>query len=661
MNGALQKRPYIKLYSIPFYKVEITDEFWSRRQEINATVSVYKIHEELEKHHHVDNFRVAAGVKKGIHMGDFYYDSDLYKWLEGACYFLKLKKNENLERIVKEIVELIQKAQLKDGYINTFFSTKFIEKRFTNFLLFHELYCAGHLFEAAVAHYETFRTPKLLKVAERFANLLVKLFLKNKVVDTAGHPEIELALMRLNEITGVKNYVKLVKYLIELRGNLPNYKTYVLRNLINFIITLNAAEKIKQEYMKKVGILELPKEEVLEFISGLNISDGVQFLLENLNGKYYQLDKPIKEVWEPVGHCVRALYLYCGVVDLYSTIGDESLLTAMERTWLKMVKARMYVTGGIGNARGTEGFSSDFNLKNEDSYSETCAAIANFFWNWRLLNVTEKCKYADLMERLMYNAILVGQSLDGKKYFYSNSMLSKGKDERKEWFKCACCPTNFIRFIPTIGQYIYGFNAKGIWIHQYISSKTSIILPSGQKISITQKSGFPWEGTVELQFDSNTNGKYSIFLRIPEWARSTKLSLNDKPYQGNIQVGRYLQILKSWDKEDRINLNFIMEPTLNGSDSRIKSNINKVVISRGPLIYCMEQLDNKEFDIFKCKISRYPNLDVKKNPNLLQGINIIQGEISEGKTFTTIPYYACFNRGPTGMQVWLPIETNERD
>jgi len=653
MDAHLEKHSFNKISHVPFSNVKIDDDFWSNRQNINRNVSLNLIYQKLEEDFHIDNFRVASGIKKGIQRGDFYFDSDLYKWLEGACYYLHLRKDEELQKKVNTIVDLIGKSQLKDGYINTFYSTKFVEKRFTNLLELHELYCAGHLIEAAIAHFNATNDKILLNVSVKFADLLVRKIFVEERKETSGHPEIELALFKLSKIYANKMYIELAKYLINMRGKIHHFRLYAMREFLNMQDTLKLANNINQEYYLENNVTDPTKDEVAEFLEGLSIKEWINLISESLNGKRYQLDATVHKANEPVGHCVRAMYLYCGVADLYSETGEEVLIKTLEKIWLKMVKARMYITGGTGSIKGTEGFQKDFNLKNENSYSETCAAIANILWNWRMLQITGKCKYADLMEKLLYNSFLVGQSIDGKKYFYDNQLISHGYDERKEWFKCACCPTNVIRIIPSLGQFLYSSSEKGIWIHQYIGSKVNFL---NKGIELLQESEFPWKGNVKLSLSLKNVLKVSIFLRIPKWCKEMDLYINNEKYQDKYMPGTYLEILRNWKNDDSINIEFRMVPKLEESDLRIKSNRGKVAISNGPLIYCIEQIDNKKVDILDMKISINPNLKVIYAPSMLGGINIIKGNLMQGNNFTAIPYYAWANRGPNKMQVWHKIE-----
>jgi len=608
----------------------------------------------LERYFHIDNFRVASGLKKGVQIGYFYFDSDLYKWLEAACYILNIYSDPGLEIKVNEVVDLIKKSQTKDGYINTFFSTRFIEKRFTNIYLMHELYCAGHLIQAAIAHHHATKSQVLINVVIKFANLLVSLFLGGKRKGVPGHEEIEMALIALYRITENSNYLKLAEEFINRRGNISNFKTYSVNQYINMLFTLGLAKKKNQEFQsssEKENTTKEEESEVAEWASNLTLKSQLILFKENLNGAYIQSNVPVREIFEPVGHAVRAMYLFCGMADLYSEIGDKTLLKALRRVWLKMVKARMYITGGTGSEKGTEGFKKDFNLKNEDSYSETCAAIGNMMWNLRMLLITANCKYADLIEKLLYNAMLVGQSIDGKEYSYDNPLVSYGKDKRSEWFRCACCPPNVARIIASLGDYIYSTSEKGIWIHQYIGNSANIELDSNM-VKIIQKSELPWKGEITITLELSKKQQFSLFLRIPDWSYDTDLNINGQKHSDVINNGKYIEILRNWLDKDEIVLTFNMIPTFVESDPRIRGNKKRVAISNGPLIYCFEQFDNENIDIFNSVITKDQDLRVLFETELLGGVNIITGTITNGNKFTAIPYFSWNNRGANNMQVW---------
>ena len=406
---------------------------------------------------------------------------------------------------------------------------------------------------------------------------------------------------------------------------------------------------------EKSGIKEV--SEVNEWLVNLTMRDWIKLIKAHLNGEFLQSNISVRDAFEPVGHAVRAMYLYCGMADLYSEKGDKSLFRALRKIWLKMVKARMYITGGTGSVKAFEGFGKDFSLKNEESYSETCAAIGNIMWNWRMLQITGNCKYADLIEKLLYNAMLVGQSIDGKKYTYSNPLISEGDDERKDWFICPCCPPNVARTIASLGQYIYSITDKGIWIHQYIGSQVNINLIEKNELTLIQESELPWNGSVKIRFELKNNQNFSMFLRIPKWSGATEIFINQVKYQNNLTPGKYIEIIRNWENSDTIELNFKMEPTLERADPQIKANHGKTTISNGPLIYCLEQIDNKNFNIFDAELSRNQELKITYKPEFLGGVNIIRGILTSNKIFNAIPYYAWNNRGPTKMQVWNKIES----
>lgn len=651
MDNTIQKRPFHELTSFSINKIEITDSFWKKRQEVNRNISLPMILEKLKKDHHIDNLQIAADLKEGTFLGDFYFDSDLYKWMEGAYYYSKFNLNEDIESELTEIAKIILKAQWSDGYLNSYYSIHFPEKRFTNLLMFHELYCAGHLIEAGIAEKQNTGEETLFNISKKFADLLVRKILDVNLQDTAGHPEIELALIKLYRATNNDDYLKLCKHLIEMRGRIPHLRTYIMRRLINTLETFNEAKEIKMQYFNSHKEENPPKEEVAEFLENLTLKDWITYIRENLNGKVYQLDTPIREAYKPVGHAVRALYFYCGVADLYSEMGDDELLHALELIWLKMVQARMFITGGVGSNKAIEGFEKDFKLSAHTSYSETCAAIANIMWNWRMFLNTGKCKYIELIERLLYNAMLVGQSLDGKRYFYSNPLISDGDHSREEWFKCPCCPTNYIRMIPQLSKYIYAKSEKGLYITQYIGNNANLTLNEDIQLKIKQKSNFPWNGKVEIDISTNKKAHFSLFLRIPEWSEDIQITINDKRIKKPISAGKFISLERDWE-QDKILIHFRMKPVLIDADPKRKDIKNKVALSYGPLIYCLEQRDNN-FNIFKARIAKKSELIIKKDSQLLDDMIIINGTIKSGEKFSAIPYFAWGNRGANRMVLWM--------
>lgn len=637
------KKPFNKLIAIPFQQVIIDDLFWSNRQEINRKVAIQRQHDQLEKANHINNFRVAANIKKGRHKGEFYYDSGVYKWLEAACYILNQFEDPILKTKVDEIIELILKSQLNDGYINTYYASNFIEKRFSNTTFMHELYCAGHLIQAAIAHYNATNSRKLIDGVEKLIDLIFDIFMGEKKENPPGHQEIELALFSLYHLTNQKKYFLLAEDFINRRGNNANSKRYIFSQFINMNSTLKQA--------KELAFKEGEKNEIEDFFADLSIKERLRFYYAILNGTCYQLHTPVREIIDPVGHAVRAMYMFCGMADLYAENGDEELLNALLRSWAKITEGKMYITGGIGSIKGIEGFEKDFRLRIKKSYSETCAAVGYLMWNLRMLQITGQAKYADLIEKILYNSFLVGQSLDGKKYSYTNPLFSEGDYERKEWFLCPCCPPNFARTIASLSQYLYSLSEKGVFIHQYIGSNLKCEIKN-IPIEIHQKSQFPWEAKVDIKLLLNRSFEFVISLRIPQWSKHSLIQINGEKIASDPFPGDYLEINRIWNNNDKISIIFEMKPHLIKGDPRVKDIKNKVSISNGPLIYCLEQKDNKGFDIFTTEIKENTPLTSIYKENFLGGLNLIEGIISSSQKFVAIPYYAWNNRGPDKMQIW---------
>jgi DUF1680 family protein len=653
----MEKRPFNLLTPVPFDQVEIIDDFWSQRQKINREVSIHLQHQKLEEYRHIDNFRVAAGIKKGIHRGAFYFDSDLYKWLEAACLILHKHKDTDLEKKVDEIVELIINSQEEDGYLNTYYSLMFPDEKFSNLLIMHELYCMGHFFEAAVAHKKATGKEELITVASKCVDHLTNIFIYDKLVGAPGHQEIELALISLYKLTKEQKYLELAKEFIERRGNILKFKKWIWKALKNVVKIRRRDKKATKEFEQQSSDRYEPEKYSPNVKFSRVIKGGLRIAREYLNGKYAQLNVPVRDATEPVGHAVRAMYLYIAMADLYSETGDESLLNAIETIWERMVEARMYITGGTGSIPVVEGFGKDFKLDNYSSYSETCASIGNMLWNWRMSQITADAKYADLIEKLMYNGMLVGSSIDGTTYMYNNPLASQGKEDRREWYMVACCPSNIARTISSIEKFIYSISENALWIHQYIGSKANVNLNNDTQIIIIQESKFPWSGQVKIILEMSSNQAFTLNIRIPDWTHKSNIKINGEVLEGEIESGTYYKLTREWNNQDKIELNFAMEPNLLHDDPRVKNNKGRVSIFNGPLIYCLEQKDNKNFDVLKVVIAEDPNLESEYDSSLLGGINIIKGTLKNKKKFIAIPYYAWCNRGSNKMQVWNKIES----
>ena len=609
------------------------------------------------------------------HMEDKFYgfvfqDSDFYKWVEAVAYSLTQHPDPELEKQADEAIDIVCAAQQDDGYLDTYYIINGKDKIFTNLRDHHELYCFGHLTEGAVAYYEATGKDKLLNAAKRFADYIDNHFgpEEDKLKGYPGHEIAEMALVRLYEVTGEERYLSLSYFFVNERGKQPYYF------------------ETNEEHPNPTN----------EF--------------------YHQSHKPVREQDEVTGHAVRGVYLYSGMADLARIYNDQELFDACERLWENMVHEKMYITGAIGATHLGEAFSFKYDLPNDTAYAETCAAIGLVFWARRMLQITPDSKYADVMERALYNGVLSGMALDGKSFFYVNPLevvpeackkderKSHVKDVRQKWFGCACCPPNLARLLSSIGSYAYTAKEDTFYVHQYIgSSIKDVIATDGQKIDVEIKSEFPWDGNVSVK-TSGTDKPYTIAMRIPGWCSSYKGMIvtggKEIALQGDTkacevtsangveirQEKGYLYITATWGKEDEIRLNFPMEVHIMEADSRIREDIGKVAVTRGPIVYCLEEKDNGK-DLHMLKINA---LKLMETDGTEQGISNafvvsddrIEGEpikklavsglrrepvcidsnapyrlIQPGKYIPTtlefIPYYTWANRGENEMRVWI--------
>jgi hypothetical protein len=608
------KSPYAKLKTIPISSVKVSG-FWGKRIKILHDVTLPEQYRLLEETQRLYNFRRAAGKVKGDYYGFFFNDTDVYKWQEAVSFsFASYGRDENLEKILDQTIEEVAEAQDEDGYLDTYFTFERKKDRWTNLKDMHELYCAGHLIQAGIAHHRTTGKDTLLNIAKRFADHIDNVFGPGKKEGTCGHPEIEMALVELYRETGDKRYLNLAKFFIDERGK------------------------------------------------GL------------IGGETYHIDhKPFRELTEIVGHAVRALYLNCGATDLYLETGEKELMEALERLWKNFVERKMYITGGAGARHEGEAFGEEYELPNDTAYAETCAAIGSFMWNFRMLLAKGEGRFADIMEQTLYNGLLSGISLNGKEYFYVNPLEDNGEHRRKPWFACACCPPNIARLIASIPGYMYTTSEEGIWVHLYGENEAKI--PWGDKeIKLIEKTNYPWEGNIE--FEIKTEGEYKIFLRIPSWAKGYTIKINGNKINTKEVKNGYIEMENQWKEGDKINLELPMEIEIIESHPKVKDNVGKVAIKRGPIVYCMEQVDNPWGDPKYMEIADY---NLKAEPSeILEGIVIIKGkgkivdsriwennlylpkeEVERNKKeveFITIPYYAWANREKGPMTVWIRKE-----
>ena len=622
--------PAKKFEPVSFAQVTVNDNFWKPAMEKVATTTLQACVLQTEvKTPRIKNFEKVARKKNEQHEGIFYDDSDVYKALEAIAYSLKNYPDAALEKKADEWIDKIAAAQLPDGYLNTWYTLKGLDQRWTDMSM-HEDYNGGHLIEAAVAYYNATGKRKLLDVAMRFANHFDNTFGPGKKNWVTGHQELELALVKLYKITNDKKYLSLAHWLLEERGH--------------------------------------------KLAKGYTWTDWK-------DTAYAQDAVPVRMQKEITGHAVRAMYMYTGAADVAALTGDEGYMTAMNNVWEDVVYRNMYLTGGIGSSGNNEGFSNDYDLPNEQAYCETCASVGMVFWNQRMNTLTGDSKFIDVLERSLYNAARDGLSLSGDHFFYGNPLASNGRHSRREWFGTACCPANIARLVASLGDYIYGANDKGVWVNLFVGSNTKIKIGKSE-VPLTMETNYPWDGNVKLTVQPVSPTKFAMHLRIPGWAQGQAtpgdlyvfedktpvkftLNVNGKPAQYTIEKG-YAVIDREWKKGDKVELNLPMEVKRVNARMELKQDEDRVALQRGPIVYCVEGADNnnKAWNMFLPDDTAFQTSFQK---DLLGGVTIIQFQAptvqlsadgksvsAELKTVTAIPYYSWCNRGQNQMQIWLP-------
>jgi DUF1680 family protein len=645
-----------------FKQVHIVDSFWNTRLKMNRDTAIYHQWDQLEKYRCIDNFRILTNEKEGFREGWFFSDSDAFKWLDAACRIYSTSPSDKLKSIIDEFIRVINKSQ-DDGYLFTFNQIHHPRERWVNLWIEHELYCLGHLIEALISHYEFSQNSKILESAIKTADLLVHQFLNvnTSVNAIPGHQEIEIALLKLFRITKNNQYLKLVAEFLRRRGY-SRFKWFLLlKQNIHHNRRLGRIEKLRKKYLihhpEDKGF-ELPENVYTTFPSGFRR----RVFLNYASGKYFQIHRPLEDQKIPEGHAVRFSYLMTAAT-MFTYETDESYLLTLQTVWDYMVCKKMFVTGGIGSIPGIEGFGQDYELDPEFAYCETCGALGSIFWNWEMTLLTGEAKYADLLEWQLYNAASVGISQDGKSYFYRNPLVSRGEMTRKEWFAIPCCPSNLSRTWASLGQYIYSYQGNTIWIHQYIGNETQIQLKSMSFLKIILKSDFPWQGNVQIKIDLNSSEFFTFYLRIPSWVDEYFLHINgeeqniNKPETNHLKTASgyspftsyYIPLEREWNPGDKIDLFFPMKVKILHSHPKVKTNFGKSTITRGPIVYCLEKVDNPKIDIFKTKIVS-KSLHAEK-VKLFGGIHIIKGQTDNGTNVVAIPYYCWANRESSEMTV----------
>ncbi|MCL5019911.1 MAG: glycoside hydrolase family 127 protein [Patescibacteria group bacterium] len=619
--------PYAKLHDVPIHAIKLGDGFWKPRMEANKQKSIPALLKLLEDHGVVDNFRRLSGRKNVERRGFLFTDSDLFKWMEAVAFVLQSDNDPALKATLDNVIDDVLAGQGKDGYLNTYHVDALADKRFSNFRGNHELYCLGHLIQAAIAYYRAAGDRKLLDGAIRYADYVLNLFGPGKRQCFPGHPEIEMAMVELYRTTGEKKYLDFVNYLY----------TGIDVNQLN--------EKVAAEDFM-ILFTALPFTSIKEFRS----------------------------------HAVRGMYASCGAADYYMETGNREFRRTLETLWQDMSRYKMYVTGGVGSRYSGEAFANAYELPNERAYTETCAAIGNIMWNWRLLNATGEARFADVMERALYNGFLSGVSLEGDYYFYRNPLASLGDNERQPWYECTCCPPNVERTLASLPGYFYSTSPEGLWIHFYHSNTLSWRLESGSNITLTQKTCYPWENTVALAIDPETEADFTLFLRIPDWTARATVTVNDNPKFDIGIPGSYCEIKRTWKKGDIVHVAFDMPVQIVRANPRLREDFGSIAIQRGPVVYCLESPDHRNVSIFDVVVplnSSNPSdgFTSQLQPELLGGIivinkeaNIFNSSLKDAPLYrfspfpaptlpvklTAIPYYAWANRGRSEMEVWIP-------
>lgn len=625
---------------VPIGNVRLDDAFLVPRIRINREVTIPSQYTHLEETNRLRNFRRVAGDFDGPFDGIYFNDSDVYKWLEAASSAIAAKPDDpadDLHAMVDTVVALIEGAQDESGYVNTYFSVDRVDERWSNLRDRHELYCAGHLIQAAVAHHRATGSDRLLNVATRFADLICDTFgpaSEGKREETDGHEEIELALIELYRTTDQGRYLEQARFFLDVRGH------------------------------GTIG-----------------------------GSPYHQDATPLREQTEMVGHAVRAVYLNAGAADLLAERDDPGLRTALDRMFANMITRRSYVSGGIGSRWEGEAFGKDFELPNERAYAESCAAIGAIMWAWRMLTLRaeDNTRYADWIEHAFYNAMLPGLSLDGQAYFYQNPLADDGHHRRQPWFGCACCPPNIARVLAQLPGYVYSVTSRrfpesdgrhdSVWVHLFAEGTATIPLDAGGSVTLRQTTRYPWDGEIAIAIEAlDEAGDFTLQVRVPGWASDASVEVNgERLPPSEAASGQYATMRRVWRVGDVVRLHLPMPPLRVVSHPRVAENAGRVALRRGPLLYCVEAADHPIGDVRDFVLPADAEIVAAQRPDDLGGIVVLTADAelesaapgwdgalyrtleSSGRdqpgrssvTLTAIPYYAWANRGSGPMTVWL--------
>ena len=631
--------------------ITVEDKFWgSYIKLVREQVIPYQWEalndrvEGADKSYCIQNFRRAAGIETGEFNGFVFQDSDLYKWIEAVAFSLEMQPDSEIEQWADSVIDLMEKAQQPDGYLDTYYILKEPDKRFTNLMDNHELYCMGHMVEAAVAYYNATDNDKMLNIARRFVECGMKHIgpEEGKIKGYPGHEVLELALIKLYEVTKDDRYKNFAKYLIDQRGQKPLYF----------------------------------KEEIKKYGNGFGWQNSYNKF------QYYQAGIPVRNQKVAQGHAVRAVYLYSGMADVAAMTDDETLFDACQTLWDNIVNKQMYVTGGIGAAANGEAFTFDYDLPNDTNYSESCASIGLIFFARRMFEITKDARYINVMERVLYNGVISGMSLDGKKFFYVNPLevdpeacekdpgKTHIKPERQQWFGCACCPPNIARLLSSIGNYAYEQDHDRLYINLFVGGEIKTKLEHTD-IDLTVDTNYPWDGTIAVT--NRQTASYELAIRIPDWCDDFTLTSFGENISYEKEKG-FVIIKKEFASGETFVLDLTMNTRLMTANPHVREDIGKVAVLRGPVVYCLEEKDNGSLlsDIY---LEPKEEIHVTYEPQLLGGVNVLT---TTGKRILVedwgdelykpykeytykdqelrfIPYYAWANRGIGEMIVWMKV------